>query len=263
MDKNPTCSEFFSVVKGSGTLVLDGVEKCALGTGDVVLIDRNKGFRFVCNEPTEYFSLQFNIADFINEEAFVFEKKEVSVFLSLWREPVQKMNGLHVNVKKIQELLFLIENEFENRTDSSTFLVKSYMLLVFALIMQYFSVNAVEEKGEYSAHYKNIEKSISYIHEHLSEKVTLDELAKIAMMGKTNYSVTFKKITGMTVWEYILNARIELATNYLMESNGEYNITELAFLCGFNDSAHFNKTFKKLKGKTPRDFKKDSGNPCF
>ena len=101
------------------------------------------------------------------------------------------------------------------------------------------------ETREQNAHYKNIEKSIAYIHENLSKKITLEELAQIAMMGKTNYSVFFKKMTGMTVWEYIINARVALASSYLLENKDEYNITELAFRCGFNNSAYFNKIFKK------------------
>lgn len=119
------------------------------------------------------------------------------------------------------------------------------------------------EAQEQNTHYKNIEKSIAYIHENLSKKITLEELAQIAMMGKTNYSVFFKKMTGMTVWEYIINARVALASSYLLENKDEYNITELTFQCGFNNSAYFNKIFKKLKGKTPRDFMKNIDNPCF
>ena len=48
-----------------------------------------------------------------------------------------------------------------------------------------------------------------------------------------------------------------------LEKKGGYNITEVAYMCGFNNSAHFNKTFKKLKGKTPSDFKKYPENECF
>ena len=110
---------------------------------------------------------------------------------------------------------------------------------------------------------KDIEKALVYINENITEKIELSTLAKIANMGKTNFSITFKKVTGMTVWEYILNTRIELAANYLIEKKDKYNITEIAFMSGFNNSAHFNKTFKKLKGKTPSDFKNSHENPCF
>ena len=101
-----------------------------------------------------------------------------------------------------------------------------------------------------------------YINENLSEKITLDELAQVANMGKTGFSTEFKSITGMTVWEYIINARIELASSYLIEKEG-LNVTEISLMCGFNDNAHFAKIFKKIKGSTPREFKKKSNNPCF
>lgn len=87
--------------------------------------------------------------------------------------------------------------------------------------------------------------------------------AKSVGMGKTNYSIAFKSVTGMTVWDYILNARIELASGYLTEKGDDLNVTEIAMLCGFNNTAHFTKIFKKIRGKTPGDFKKDTDNPCF
>jgi transcriptional regulator GlxA family with amidase domain len=113
-----------------------------------------------------------------------------------------------------------------------------------------------------SAHSAAIERSLVYINENLSEKITLDELAQVAGMGKTGFSTAFKSITGMTVWEYILNARVELASSYLIEKN-DFNVTEISLMCGFNDNAHFAKIFKKIKGSTPSEFKKKSSNPCF
>ena len=111
--------------------------------------------------------------------------------------------------------------------------------------------------------YKNIKKSLEFINDNLSEKLTLDELSRVANMGKTNYSAAFKNVTGMTVWEYIINARIEFASNYLIEKRDEFNITEIAMMSGFNNAAHFSKIFKKIKGNTPSEFKNNSNNPCF
>ena len=142
-------------------------------------------------------------------------------------------------------------------------MIKAYLVLILSLAMQYLSEELSNEGLSRSQHYKSIKKSLDYIKENLSDKLTLDDLARIANMGKTNYSLAFKAVTGMTVWDYIQHARIEMAANYLLEKKGDFNITEIALMTGFHNPAHFTKTFKKIKGNTPSEFKNDSGNSCF
>ena len=174
-----------------------------------------------------------------------------------------KINGIHLNGKKIIEAMFMIESEFENKSQGSNFVIKSYLTLILSLSMQYYLNGSDNSALKRSAHYKNIERTLLYINENIASKITLEELAQIANMGKTNYSLAFKNATGMTVWEYIMNTRVELASSYLIEQKDDFNVTEVAFLCGFNSAAHFSKTFKKLKGKAPSDYKRKQQNPCF
>ena len=159
--------------------------------------------------------------------------------------------------------MYMIEKEFENETAVIHYVIKAYVILILSLIMQYLLSDLDDGKVNRNPHYKSIKETIVYIDDNLAKKMTLDELACVAKMGKTNFSVAFKNVTGMTVWEYILNARIEFAANYLSEKRDDFNITEIAMMSGFNDVAHFAKIFKKIKGDTPKEFKKNSQNPCF
>ena len=251
------------IVDGCGNLVFENGDKISLASNDCYMYDKERAFSIDFEAPTEIFVLHFNFSDFIDEQYIIIEKEIIGTFLSFLRKSCDKINGWHINAKRIQETLFAIEYEIENRDFFAESVIKSYIAVILSLSIQYFFEDLKNGTQEQNEHYKNIEKSIAYIHENLSRKITLEELAQVAMMGKTNYSVFFKKMTGMTVWEYIINARVELASSYLLENKEEYNIAELAFQCGFNNSAYFNKIFKKLKGKTPGDFKKDMDNPCF
>lgn len=263
VNKNLHKAGIVCIVDGCGKLVFENGDKISLVSNDCYMYDKERAFSIDFEAPTEIFVLHFNFSDFIDEQYIIIEKEIIGTFLSFLRKSCDKINGWHINAKRIQEMLFAIEYEIENRDFFAESVIKSYITVIFSLSIQYFFENLKNEAREQNGHYKNIEKSIAYIHENLSRKITLEELARFAMMGKTNYSVFFKKMTGMTVWEYIINARVELASSYLLENKDEYNITELASQCGFNNSAYFNKIFKKLKGKTPGDFKKDMDNPCF
>ena len=73
-------------------------------------------------------------------------------------------------------------------------------------------------------------------------------------MNANYFCRAFKEFTGMTPVEYLNFYRIESACEQI--SKMEENITNIAFLCGFNDFSYFIKVFKKFKGVTPSKYAK-------
>ena len=255
--------ELLQVVEGKGRIILHDGTTIPVNDGDAFMFDSLRKYSLICDTPLEIFSLKFSASDFIDGEYHALGKKSLHHFFSQLGSLREKMNGIHVNTRRIQEILFLLENEFQNKNRCSEYVIRAYVILMITLTVQYYFGESDKLDFHRRVHYEEIEKTLHYIDEHISEKISLETLAKIANMGKTNYSVIFKQITGMTVWEYVLNARVELAAGYLVEKKDSFNMEEIAYRCGFNNSAHFNKTFKKIKGETPGNFKKNSGNPCF
>ncbi len=105
----------------------------------------------------------------------------------------------------------------------------------------------------------SVAHTIEYIMTHYYDKLTIDELAKIANMSKSTYIRHFKGVCKCTVAEYIMKIRIEKATDMLLASNK--SIGEIAQDCGFFDSSHFSQNFKKEKGVTPTEFKRKALAP--
>lgn len=252
----------FSVTGGSGSITFDGITE-SFSEGDTFIFDNQKSFSVSDCRDTEAFLLKFNLSNFVDAEYSVISKNNMSDFQSRIGSSGEKLSGIHLNTKKIQDALYMIENEFENENSGSYGVIRAYVILILSLAIQYMFAEPDGVAVNKTTYYKSIKKSLVYINEHLSEKLTLDDLAKSANMGKTNFSVAFKRVTGMTVWDYILNSRIEFAANYLVEKGDDLNITEIAMISGFNNVAHFTKTFKRIKGNTPREFKKNPQNPCF
>lgn len=252
-----------SVVSGKGKIIFDDGGEILVSGGDAFLFGSGRKYRIECETPMEVFLLKLNFGDFITGQFIIMNKEAIGGFFGTMGEIRDKINGVHINARRIKDAAFMIEYELENQSTGSEYVVRAYIALLISLVVQYYSLDDGGCSARANSHYKDIEKTLTYINEHLSEKISLDTLACLAAMGKTNYSKAFKEVTGMTVWDYILNARVELAANFLLEKKGDYNIAEVAYRCGFNNSAHFNKTFKKLKGKTPRDFKKYPEKDCF
>ena len=252
---------FLLITRGSGNLFADEREE-SFSDGDLFIFDNGKHFSVSSDGECEAFLVKFNVSDFIDSDFKIFTKEIVARFISRIEDTVPKLSGVHINTKRIQGSLFMILSELENQNACSHYVVRAYMGLILSHAIQYLHDELDRGVLTRSAHYAGIERSLVFINENLSEKITLDELARVAGMGKTGFSAAFKDITGMTVWEYILNARVALASSYLIEKN-DLNVTEISLMCGFNDNAHFAKIFKKIKGSTPSEFKKKSNNPCF
>jgi len=82
----------------------------------------------------------------------------------------------------------------------------------------------------------------------------LKQLADIACLSVGHFCRIFKKLTGRSAIDYITQLRVEKAA--LLLRQGEYNIKEIAFATGFNDSNYFTRVFKKYKNTAPSEFKK-------
>ncbi len=94
-----------------------------------------------------------------------------------------------------------------------------------------------------------------YVQDNFSKKITLSEISEIVNMSNVSFNRFMKKRTGKTFVEYVNDVRIGYAAIWLIEKDN--SISEIAFKCGFNNIANFNRVFKKLKNCTPSQFKNE------
>lgn len=99
-----------------------------------------------------------------------------------------------------------------------------------------------------------LKKVLYYISIKYDTKLTLKEIADIADMSPKYFCAFFKEMTRQSPFEYINSYRTERAAKMLLST--DMSITDVAFSCGFSDLSYFIKTFKKLKGITPKVFRK-------
>ncbi len=93
-----------------------------------------------------------------------------------------------------------------------------------------------------------------YIERHLDGPLTLRELAAFAGLSVFHFLRCFKRCTGMPPHAYVRGRRIERAKQLL--ARGEATIAEVAFRCGFADQSSFARTFHRIVGDTPREFRR-------
>ena len=100
-----------------------------------------------------------------------------------------------------------------------------------------------------------LKRFYDFIQKNYSQKITLEQIAAMMSMSKVSFNRFIKKSTNRTFVEYLNEVRIENASIQLTEQVDK-SISHIAFDCGFQNIANFNRTFKRIKGCTPSAYRK-------
>ena len=102
---------------------------------------------------------------------------------------------------------------------------------------------------EYS---KTIRSVVNYINLHLDEELSLSILAEHFHKNATTLSSAFTKEVGMSVTNFIHQARINKALHFF--NTTKMSVSEVSVAVGFQDFAYFSRIFKKQIGSSPREY---------
>jgi AraC-like DNA-binding protein len=108
-------------------------------------------------------------------------------------------------------------------------------------------------KENISVNSRRLERVFLYMNQHFHREISLGEVAKLANMPEASFSRFIKLHTGFTFTESLTEIRLGHVSRMLI--NTTHSIAEIAYKCGFNNLANFNRIFKLKKGCTPKEFK--------
>ncbi len=95
-----------------------------------------------------------------------------------------------------------------------------------------------------------------YIQEHLTEGIDVRNICAHFKIGKTRLYEIAKESYGVGIAEFIRRQRIEMAQSLLLNSP-ELGIDVIASRCGFHDYNYFFTVFRKVTGKSPKEYLKE------
>lgn len=99
----------------------------------------------------------------------------------------------------------------------------------------------------------DIDLAISYIQNHITEDISLEELAAVSNLSCSQFKQKFKKQLGISPRHFINQRKIEYAKPLIL--NG-MSVTETAMHLSFTTSSYFSTVFKKYTSYTPQEYKK-------
>lgn len=101
--------------------------------------------------------------------------------------------------------------------------------------------------------HQRIQMLISFIHQNYAQPISLEEIADAANISRTECLRCFKKYTGYSPYQYLIQYRLQAGT-HLLASSG-MSVTEIAFGTGFRSVSSYIGYFKKNYGMTPLQYK--------
>lgn len=149
--------------------------------------------------------------------------------------------------RKLIEEIFQIANSDDYIKDMAIY---SKIIEVLHLIMSETVYDDVSGKNQKY----NIKEIKFYIDAHFTETLSLAHLSQQFFINKFYLTRLFKENYGLTINSYILEKRITKAKELLRFSDKE--IETIASECGFKDPNYFSRTFKKIEGISPKEYKK-------
>ncbi|WP_420401218.1 AraC family transcriptional regulator [Flagellimonas sp.] len=93
----------------------------------------------------------------------------------------------------------------------------------------------------------------AFVDKNYQRKIEIAEVAALCNLGKEAFCRYFKKSTGNTFTNFLNQYRISQAKRLLLIGK---NVSETCYECGFESLSYFNRTFKKISGENPSDFKR-------
>lgn len=161
--------------------------------------------------------------------------------------------------KKILDEATSIEQDYKSRSFGWELAVSSSLYAIWKELVCHLHESLTEHDapaadGARMRRNQRIKEILSYIREHFTEKITLDEIAKHLHLSTNECCRFFKKNMNCTLFEYITEYRLSKSMELLEHT--DLPVSQIAYESGFGSSSYFIEKFRKNVGMTPAAFRK-------
>lgn len=164
----------------------------------------------------------------------------------------QKFNLMRLNPELLSDVKYTL-SQLEHAYKSIEFgshILKNSIFLQFVVYLNRLFLGDSNNKELNDIEYdENIGAILNYINKNLSEDLSIENLSSKFYMSKYYLMHKFKKQTGYTIHNYIVQKRLLMANSLIKKGKA---VTEVYIECGFGDYSNFVRGFKKMFGLSPK-----------
>ena len=242
------------IVDGVGTQYVNN-HKFTYRKGNLFLITPKDTYSFDIVSPTKFFFLSFNNSYIRNAPDIDWVQRMEFILNNASHRP-----GCILKNRIDKPLIAsLVENIVQEQSNQQLYyskiietIVHTIILVVARNIALKLPKNIKETTGE------AVLDILHYIQENIfdSSSLKVERISHHMGISESYLGKYFKKQTGETLQQYIINYKLRLVETRLLHS--DMRINEIVFELNFTDESHLNRLFKKYKGVNPSEFRRRS-----
>lgn len=244
--------EMFIFINGDANYYIE--QKCYhIARGDILVMQPGEYHRVELIDKTVYERTSINISNHFFD---TYNSENTNLSGCFFNRDFGEQSLIKSNEQELKEYILLVK-KMKEALDSECYgyelLSAACLIQILVKLNQAFLQNNNQEPPNIMP--VLVRDTMQYIEEHLQDDITLEMFSSVFHYNGTYISRLFKKTTGITIQQYILYKRINLAQKYLSEG---HNVTESCMLSGFKNYANFSRTFSKQTGCSPKKYQSKS-----
>lgn len=153
--------------------------------------------------------------------------------------------------KQILSHLQHIFSYYDHDFTSCSLSIHGYFLLICQELVNHYAT------PNHSINYRNLSQQLKpvlfYMNENYSADLSLEQLASCVYLSREQFCRSFKKLTGLTPFTYLIRLRILKSCELLLSDHKK--IADIASLCGFSNISYFNREFKRFMHMNPKAYR--------
>lgn len=245
--------EAMAIVEGRGTIRVNA-ETWLLEAGDGVLINSSAlhSVQLLEDGACRLHSLVFSADLLAGTPGSVFEQRYLQPLLRSPTRALVLLKGVpwqREAVSAVEEAYYA----FAAEAFGWEFAVRAALGRLWTLAAEH-AAPAGPVMTEENSDTRRLKEMLRCFHEHYDRTISLEEVAAAANVGKRECLRCFQRTIGITPIQYLLRYRIRQASRLLVQT--DLPVTEVALRCGFESPSYFAQAFRRLTGRTPRDYRR-------
>lgn len=232
--------EILTVLSGEGTLHCDN-EDNVMAEGDIMVISSNMLHSISSTSSVNYHCMILD-SDFCREAGVDTSKLRFT---------------LRINDSELREQLIsaaeLIRRYRDQKHTPLLSRIRARLLDALSILAERHSQPQALAQTAANAGDARIKRAIEYINDRATEPLILEQVADAVGVSKYHLAREFKRLTGLTVFEFVIMLRLKMAKRLLREG---YSVSESAYASGFDNLSYFSRKFRKAQGVLPSAYAK-------
>ncbi len=167
-------------------------------------------------------------------------------------DEIERTGGNLIRVPDINELHESIGAMLSSMRDERRMNEGQTSAMIYAMLMKLLEHSGVSGAGGIGN--PMVDRAIVYIQSHLTDKLTVEEIAASTGYSPSYFSHMFAEETGLSPYQFVLKSRLDQAQQLLKTTR--LPVQEIAFQCGFNSAANFCYTFRRVTGMSAHDYRR-------